>query len=57
MNKENKVHNMWPTFIGEFYNPNHNKIKNDLVIFFKDYMKNNTSRKNLGENNKIQSKI
>ena len=30
MNKENKVHNMWTTFIGEFYNPNHNKIQSKI---------------------------
>tara|TARA_B100001996_G_C18623197_1_gene578623 strand:- start:436 stop:1080 length:645 start_codon:yes stop_codon:yes gene_type:complete len=53
MNKENKVHSMWPTFIGEFHNPNHSEIKDDLIIFFKDYMKNNSSRKNLGENFKL----
>ena len=53
MNKENKIHKKWPTFFGEFYNPNHNEIKNDLIIFFKDYMKNKTSRKGLGENYKL----
>ena len=53
MNIENKVHSMWPTFIGEFHNPNHSEIKDDLIIFFKDYMKNNSSRKNLGENFKL----
>ena len=53
MNKENKIHKVWPTFFGEFYNPNHNEIKNDLIIFFKDYMKNKTSRKSLGENYKL----
>ena len=53
MNKENKIHKKWPTFFGEFYNPNHNEIKNDLIIFFKDYMKNKTSRKSLGENYKL----
>ena len=53
MNKENKIHKKWPTFFGEFYNPNHNEIKNDLIIFFKDYMKNKTTRKGLGENYKL----
>ena len=43
---------MWPTLIGEFYNPEHEKIKNDLLIYFEDYMKNNSSRKS-GENYKL----
>ena len=29
---ENKIHNMWPVPIGEFYNPEHNEIKNDLKL-------------------------
>tara|TARA_B100001964_G_C13912315_1_gene456479 strand:- start:337 stop:441 length:105 start_codon:yes stop_codon:yes gene_type:complete len=33
MKKENKIHKKWPTFFGEFYNPNHNEIKNDLIKF------------------------
>ena len=30
MNKENKIHKKWPTFFGEFYNPNHNKIQSKI---------------------------
>lgn len=33
----NKIHNMWPIQIGEFYNPEHDEIKDELVNFFKDY--------------------
>ena len=37
---------MWPTYIGEFYNPKHNEIKKDLLNFFENYKKNNeNSRK------------
>ena len=28
---------MWPTYIGEFYNPNHLEIKNPLLDFFTQY--------------------
>ena len=34
---ENKIHNMWPVQIGEFYNPEHDAIKNELLNFFKEY--------------------
>ena len=33
----NKIHNMWAIPIGEFYNPEHKEIKNDLINFFKEY--------------------
>ena len=36
----NKIHNMWSIPIGEFYNPEHNEIKNDLINFFKEYENN-----------------
>lgn len=52
MSKENRFHAKWPTFIGEFYNPEHSKIKNDLIGFFDDYIKNNSGRKS-GENYKL----
>ena len=45
MNK-NKIHTLWPIFVGEFHNPNHQEIKKDLVEFFKEYEnKNKISRK------------
>ena len=52
MNKENKISSLWPTLIGEFYNPEHEKIKSDLLNYFDDYIKNNPSRRS-GENYKL----
>lgn len=52
MNKENQINAYWPILIGEFYNSEHEKIKNDLLNYFDDYMKNNPSRKS-GENYKL----
>ena len=43
MNK-NKIHTLWPIFIGEFHNPNHQEIKKDLIEFFNKYETNNNSR-------------
>ena len=44
--RKNQVTLMWPTYIGEFYNPKHNEIKKDLLNFFENYKKNNeNSRK------------
>ena len=44
--RKNQVTLMWPTYIGEFYNPKHDEIKKDLLKFFEDYKKNNeNSRK------------
>ena len=40
MNK-NKLLQFWPVSIGQFYNPEHELIKNDLINFFKDYEKKN----------------
>jgi len=49
----NKIHNMWPVQIGEFYNPEHNEIKKELINFFKEYEnkypKGNLYRKSKGE--------
>ena len=36
---------MWPTYIGEFYNPNHLEIKKPLLDFFTQY-------KNLNKNSR-----
>tara|TARA_Y100000768_G_scaffold332856_1_gene272681 strand:+ start:63 stop:707 length:645 start_codon:yes stop_codon:yes gene_type:complete len=44
MNK-NKIHSLWPIFVGEFHNPNHQEVKKDLIEFFKEYeTKNDKSR-------------
>ena len=37
----NKIHNPWPLYIGEFFNNEHDLIKDELILFFKDYEKNN----------------
>ena len=37
--QKNQVTLMWPTYIGEFYNPKHNEIKKDLLNFFENYKK------------------
>ncbi len=43
---KNQITLMWPTYIGEFFNPNHQLIKNDLLNFFEDYKRSNkNSRK------------
>ena len=52
MNKLHHINALWPTLIGEFYNPEHENTKEDLLIFFDSYMKNNPSRKS-GENYKL----
>ena len=47
MNK-NKIHSLWPIFIGEFHNQNHQETKKDLIKFFKEYeIKNKKSREGL----------
>ena len=52
MNKLSHISALWPTFIGEFYNPEHEKIKNNLLNYFDNYMKKNPSNKS-GENYKL----
>ena len=52
MGKLNHINAVWPTFIGEFYNPEHKKIKNNLLNYFDNYMKNNPSNKSV-ENYKL----
>ena len=52
MGKLHHISALWPTFIGEFFNPEHKKIKSDLLNYFNNYMKNNPSNKS-GENYKL----
>jgi len=52
MKKLHNISELWPTFIGEFYNEEHENIKKDLLNYFEDYMKNNPSRRG-GENYKL----
>ena len=49
MNQSNNINVLWPTFIGEFYNPDHENIKDNLLNYFNGYMKNNLSNRS-GEN-------
>ena len=40
-----KIYPLWPVLLGEFQNPNHQEIKNELIEFFKEYEdKNKISR-------------
>jgi len=50
MNKENKIHKVWPIHIGEFYNPDHEEIKSDLIAYFKEYIKNKPGGRKASEN-------
>jgi len=52
MNNLKNISSLWPTFIGEFYNPEHEKIKNNLLNYFESYMKKNPSKRG-GENYKL----
>ena len=52
MDKKNTFSYLWPTIIGTFHNPDHLKIKKDLLKFFEEYKKNNPSRRS-GENFKL----
>ena len=41
MNVKRKLNKLWPIYLGEFINPEHNTIKNDLVNYFDEYIKKN----------------
>jgi len=45
---ENKITLMWPTYIGEFYNPNHKELKKELIDFFSKYKKDNSNSRRGG---------
>ena len=34
-----KIHNVWPMYVGEFFNHEHILIKDELINFFKEYEK------------------
>ena len=53
MEKKNKLNRLWPTYVGEFYNPEHDKIKNDLLDYFDEYIKKNPKSRKAGENNRL----
>ena len=55
MNKKDHINILWPTLIGEFYNPEHEETKNDLIKFFSDYKKKNPSKKSYENYNLYES--
>ena len=56
MNK-NKIYPLWPIFVGEFHNEEHQGIKNDLIEFFHNYEKEiKTSRVGVENHNLFESK-
>ena len=50
MTKQNSFNYIWPTLFGSFYNPEHQKIKNQLIGFFEKYKKDNPVGRKSGEN-------
>ena len=50
MTKQNSFNYIWPTLFGSFYNPEHQKIKNQLIDFFEKYKKDNPVGRKSGEN-------
>ena len=38
-NGTEKIHNVWPMYVGEFFNHEHILIKDELINFFKEYEK------------------
>ena len=43
-----RISMIWPTYIGEFYNPDHNDIKDDILKFFQEYKDNNKNNRSAG---------
>ena len=37
---KNQLHSFWPVLVGEFFNPEHILIKDELINFFTEYEKN-----------------
>ena len=53
MQNKNTLSRLWPVLVGEFYNPDHELIKNDLINYFDEYIKNNPNSRKSGENYKL----
>mgnify|MGYP001156919480 FL=1 len=53
MNVKRKLNKLWPVYLGEFYNSEHNAIKNDLLNYFDEYIKKNPNSRKSGENYKL----
>ena len=49
-NTSNKIHRLWPTPVGEFFNPDHQRIRDKLIDFFEDYKTQNPKSKKGIEN-------
>jgi len=49
-NTSNKIHRLWPTPVGGFFNPDHQKIRDKLIDFFEDYKTQNPKSKKGIEN-------
>ena len=57
MNKKNIIHPLFSILVGEFHNPNHQEIKNELTEFFRKYeSENNISRDGVENYNLYESK-
>ena len=55
--KENKIYPLFPILVGEFYNQDHQKIKQELIKFFQQYEnENKDSRKSVENYNLFESK-
>ena len=50
MNKQNSFNYIWPTLFGSFFNPEHKKIKEQLITYFEEYKKDNPIGRKSGEN-------
>ena len=50
MQEKNEILKYWPTFVGEFYNPDHDQIKKKLLVYFEDYKKKQATSRRGKEN-------
>ena len=53
--RDEKIHPMWPIFIGEFYNPEHAEIKESLIEYFKSYEQNNPAGSKNARNDETEN--
>ena len=51
--RQNHFTYLWPTLFGSFYNPDHSKIKPDIIKYIKEYEIDNPSGRKSGENFKL----
>ena len=50
MQQKNQILKYWPTFVGEFYNSDHEQSKKKLLVYFEDYKKKQPSSRKSNEN-------